>query len=195
MIYPVRRERFTFSDFFINENELARRLSVPEGYRSDAIEKAINEVSSAVLCRAVCTRAAIEINGSVISFGDIKVTSSALAKNLCGCGEALIFAVTLGNGVDRLLRQKSVLSASEHFICDAVASAVADAAADKCNDIFTNGLRCKPRFSPGYGDLPLSFQRDIIRITDAEKTAGITLSEADLMIPQKSITAIIGILK
>ncbi len=195
MIYPLYCARFFPEELSINPRELALRLSVPADYSDSSIDRAIDEVLSALDCRAVCTQAAACVQGDTVQIGDTLVNSRDLSKNLSDCNSAIVFAVTLGAGVDRLLRQKSVTGGASHFICDAVASAVAEAAADKCNEVFTEGKRCKPRFSAGYGDLPLSFQRDIIRILDAEKTAGITLSDTDLMIPQKSITAIIGILK
>ena len=56
-----------------------------------------------------------------------------------------------------------------------------------------NGSTLTPRFSPGYGDLSLDLQTDLIRITEAQKHIGITLSENLIMIPTKSVTAIIGI--
>lgn len=57
------------------------------------------------------------------------------------------------------------------------------------------GLYLRPRFSPGYGDLPLSCQPDFCRVLEAEKTVGITLTESFLMMPSKSVTAVIGVSK
>ena len=57
------------------------------------------------------------------------------------------------------------------------------------------GNLLSPRYSPGYGDVPLSVQKDICRELDCAKTVGITLTESLLMIPEKSVTAVIGIRK
>ena len=57
----------------------------------------------------------------------------------------------------------------------------------------TEGKTSKPRFSPGYGDLPLSFQKDVFRVLEPEKRIGLTLNASLLMSPTKSVTAIIGI--
>ena len=51
----------------------------------------------------------------------------------------------------------------------------------------------RPRFSPGYGDLPLDFQKEFLKITDASRKLGISLNDSLLMSPSKSVTAIIGI--
>ena len=48
------------------------------------------------------------------------------------------------------------------------------------------------RFSPGYGDLPLTLQRDVMNALDCGRTVGITLTDSLLMTPSKSVTAIIG---
>ena len=48
------------------------------------------------------------------------------------------------------------------------------------------------RFSPGYGDLPLAMQREVMDALDCGRTVGITLSDSLLMTPSKSVTAIIG---
>ena len=54
------------------------------------------------------------------------------------------------------------------------------------------GYKLRPRFSPGYGDLPIDLQRDFSRILQLPKTCGITLTDTLLMVPSKSVTAFIG---
>ena len=56
------------------------------------------------------------------------------------------------------------------------------------------GRTCTPRFSPGYGDLPLETQRDVFRLLDCERKIGVWLNESLLMTPSKSVTAIFGLL-
>ena len=51
------------------------------------------------------------------------------------------------------------------------------------------------RFSPGYGDVPLSLQRDVLAVLDAQRKLGITLSDTFFMTPCKSVTAFVGIEK
>lgn len=54
-------------------------------------------------------------------------------------------------------------------------------------------VRLKPRFSAGYGDLPLEVQKDIFRVLDCPRKIGLTLNDSLLMSPTKSVTAIVGI--
>jgi cobalamin-dependent methionine synthase I len=49
------------------------------------------------------------------------------------------------------------------------------------------------RFSCGYGDLPLTLQRDIFAALNVNKNIGVSLSDNCFMTPSKSVTAIIGI--
>ena len=51
----------------------------------------------------------------------------------------------------------------------------------------------RPRFSAGYGDLDVSFQKEIFGVLDCHKKIGLTLNDSMLMSPTKSVTAIVGI--
>jgi cobalamin-dependent methionine synthase I len=52
-----------------------------------------------------------------------------------------------------------------------------------------------PRFSPGYGDFPLSYQRVLIDLLDAPRVLGVSVTPSDLLVPVKSVTAVVGIRK
>ena len=52
------------------------------------------------------------------------------------------------------------------------------------------GLR--PRFSPGYGDF-FGHQGEILKILDAPKKIGLTMTEGNMLTPLKSVTAVIGL--
>ena len=134
----------------------------------------------------------------VIHLHDLAITSGSLAKNLQGCEKALIFAATLGHAPDRLIRRASVTHMSDAVIYQAVAAEMIEAYCDSLNDEWkaSYGLRgwcLHPRFSPGYGDLSLSLQRDIIRLLDTPRRIGLTLTKSLIMLPSKSVTAIIGL--
>ncbi|MCL2375602.1 MAG: methionine synthase, partial [Firmicutes bacterium] len=48
------------------------------------------------------------------------------------------------------------------------------------------------RFSPGFGDFDLSYQPTMLYLVKAEKNAGIGLTDRHLLVPQKSVSAVIG---
>ena len=49
------------------------------------------------------------------------------------------------------------------------------------------------RYSPGYGDFPLECQNQILTLLDAPRRIGLTASQSHILIPRKSVTAILGI--
>ena len=55
------------------------------------------------------------------------------------------------------------------------------------------GLSLRPRFSPGYGDFPLSMQTPIFDALDCPRKIGVSLNASLLMSPSKSVTAVIGL--
>ena len=133
----------------------------------------------------------------VLDLTCMRVRSRDLGKNLAGCEAAVLFAATLGAGVDRLLLRYGRLAVSRAAVLQAASAAMIEAYCDGCNERLREEARAKgfflrPRFSPGYGDFALSCQRDLCRALEAEKTVGITLTEGGMMAPSKSVTAVIG---
>ena len=49
------------------------------------------------------------------------------------------------------------------------------------------------RFSPGYGDRPLSMQDDLLAAVEAGKRIGLATTQGHMLTPMKSVTAIIGL--
>lgn len=176
----------------VNENELRARLGCPIETVA-LIPKCLNELKKCVSIRCVSRHAEIvrTENGIDLGFGEIH--SKNLIKNLGQCNRAVIFAVTLGGGVDRLLIKLGKIMPSEQFVTDAIASALAESACDEAEKVIFESTPHAPRFSPGYGDLTLEIQKPLLSFLDAERTLGITLSPSLLMTPTKSITAIAGI--
>lgn len=129
--------------------------------------------------------------------GGLETHSRQLAHLLRGCGHAFLFCATLGAEVDALLRRLSRTSAAEALMAQGVAAALVETYCDFCMDDIAQevaplGETLTMRFSPGYGDLPLEVQRPLLSILDSQRKAGIVLSQNLLMIPSKSVSAIIG---
>lgn len=119
-----------------------------------------------------------------------------IAKHLSGCEKCVLMCVTLSSGADRLIRTLEACDMTEAVITDCLASA----AVEQVCDIAENEIRSKLsdfnftwRFSPGYGDLPLELQKDFLNVLDAPKRIGLNVTESMILIPRKSVTAVIGI--
>ncbi len=179
----------------LSKKELSRRLQSPLDRDEDQVREAERGLRAALSCRFCAVRLPLAYPaGHTVSVGPFSVESRDLYKNLFPCQEAFLLAVTLGEGVDRYLQRLSLFSVSGHFVADAVASALAEAAADLAEEELRGQLSLRPRFSPGYGDMPLSFQESLLSLTDAPRRLGIKLGRSLLLSPQKTITAIMGIL-
>ena len=149
-----------------------------------------------VLSYKVCfTESEIALNGSNLHIGCIVTQSQLLKKALTGCEKALIFAATIGAPYDRLIAKYSRLSPAKALILQALGAERAEALCDAFSAQYeaNHGVSLKRRVSPGYGDIPLTMQRDIFAVLDCPRKIGLTLNESLLMSPSKSVTAIAGI--
>lgn len=128
----------------------------------------------------------------------LTLTGSDIASHLADATEVVLLAATIGSDIDRELRRLSLTDALGQVIFDAVASCVIERCADAAEAharAYAASLGCYSswRFSPGYGNLPLSVQPAFLAATDATRQLGITLTPSHLMVPTKSVTAIVGI--
>lgn len=194
-VYENFYGRIESKDLEFAENEVALRLKTSRGYTNELIEKCKKTLLQNTDCRYSAKRVAIKADGNTVDLGAFSVESRDLSRLLEGCEECFVFCVTLGNRVDFLLKRLSASSLAEHYITDALSSALAESAADMTEEIIKGGKICTNRFSAGYGDFPLEKQADILSLLEAQKLLGITLSKSYLMTPQKSITAVFGIKK
>lgn len=130
--------------------------------------------------------------------GPLELPGKAIARHLRGCSEAALMAVTLGARSEMLLRREAALSATDGMLADVCASSAAEQAAEALGERLRavaeqRGLSVTWRFSPGYGDLPLSVQPALLRALGADKALGISLTPALMLVPAKTITAIAGL--
>ena len=123
-----------------------------------------------------------------------------IKKNLRNSHSVIFFAATLGIELDRLIFKYSVLSPATALLLEALGNERIEALCDCFNEDMretklTNGEALRPRFSAGYGDLPLEYQRKIFDLLEPSTHIGLTLNDSYLMSPSKSVTALIGVEK
>lgn len=163
------------------------------GIDDKTINDAITEFKTHSDFRACCVKVPVKIKENIIDLGFMQAESKSLRKNLEGCDEAYILAATTGINSQRLIEKNSVISPIKGIVTDCVGSAAIEAFCDKINLSFENSGFLRPRFSPGYGDLCIDCQRKIVDFLYANKNIGLSLTESLMMVPKKSVTAIIGI--
>ena len=166
------------------------------GDLAEMYEESLEEYKKAALFKAVYRKTSVTFfgeKGILFDFGEIE--SADLRKNLAGCSSAFIFAATSGSGVDRLILKHTKLSPADAMVTDCIASSGIEVFCDKINEEMRKGRVLKPRYSPGYGDVSLCCQSEILSFLDAYRKIGLTLTETYLMTPIKSVTAIVGIVE
>ncbi len=124
------------------------------------------------------------------------LTGQMAKTMLAECDRAVLLICTLGAAFETLLRQKQARSMAEAAMLDACGSAFVEVGCDAAErEIAQRFPDCylTDRFSPGYGDLPLSIQPAFCAALDAQRQLGVTVTESLLMVPTKTVTAVIGL--
>ncbi len=134
--------------------------------------------------------------GFLLPEAELTLPGADAAKMLEQCDQAVLMACTLGTQFETLLRREQARDMSRAVILAACGSAWVEAG---CDQVEQELAHCLPnryrtdRFSPGYGDLPLSLQPKICAALDTQRRLGLYVTESYLMNPSKSVTAIIGL--
>lgn len=158
------------------------------------IHRCIEDVTKAANPRLVYRILPVH-NGQVDGF---PLESNDIGELLTDCRQAVLMAVTLGPQVEQLLRRRQVTNMADAVIMDACASTAVENVSDHFEfdlreQLKREGKYLTDRFSPGYGDLPLHTQARFCDVLNTERRIGLTVTPNDIMIPRKSVTAILGI--
>lgn len=136
-----------------------------------------------------------ELDVSSCDFG----CSLDIKKNLRDSQSVILFAATIGIELDRLIAKYSVISPATALLLQSLGNERIEALCDAFNEDMRKkkllqGFKLRPRFSPGYGDLPIEYQKTVFDLLSPSRI-GITLNDSYFMTPSKSVTAIIGVEK
>ena len=171
---------------------------VPAENIAELLERCEKRVLDVIRPNYVYREAELEFTENGIRAGDMNelLTGSDIARHLAGCTKAVLFAATLSAEADKLIRQAAVTDVAESFaidcLCSAAVEQVCDAAEEEIFSVIEAPYRTW-RFSPGYGDLPLGIQGSFLKMLNAQRRIGLTVTDSMLLIPSKSVTALIGI--
>lgn len=180
----------------ISEKEVLRYLGMKEANNQIEVQMR-REISSAydnATLKASYIRVPIAVRDDEVDFGFDIVKSKSLAINLKECKEAYVFVATLGILNDRAIEKRFKIDKLSGAIFDCASTTLIESFCDYVNEYFRKENSLRPRFSPGYGDFSIEHQKSILKALDAYKNVGVTLTESLMMIPSKSVTAVVGIL-
>ena len=164
------------------------------------LDECLAEVKNTFSYKVCYAEFDITTDNNEVDLGFAKVLSTDLSRNLFGCSGIILFAATVGAGIDRLIARYSLLSPAKALIFQAIGTERIESLCNLFNEKITKekaaeGYITKPRFSPGYGNLDIRLQNSIISALDCHRQIGIALNDSLLMFPSKSVTAIIGLKK
>ncbi len=128
----------------------------------------------------------------------VVLSGNDIASHLKGASKVALMACTLGMASEREYRRHAALSAADGAMFGACCSALVEAAANEVEAQIVSearriGMRTNWRYSPGYGDLPLDVQPDFLQSLDATRKLGINVTPTNMLLPVKSVTAVIGL--
>lgn len=138
-----------------------------------------------------------EVNHAIhLTNTDLVLQSKQLYSHLKHAKQVVLLAATLGIEVERQVRLYELSEMTKAFVLDAACvdyiEKICDLAEVDIDSQFTDSVLNR-RFSPGYGDLSLEVQPQFLKTLGADRQLGLTLTENYLMIPRKSVTAILGL--
>lgn len=111
-------------------------------------------------------------------------------------GDRVYLCGTLGAAFDRWQRARAAVSAAEayesqRFGLVEIERLMDELEAEARAAVEADGqARLRPRRSPGYGEMPLAFSREILEKLDATRRIGVALTESLTLVPTKSVTAV-----
>ena len=188
--------------FEIRESEVLRYLgSKSETALSEDISRISRQLQEVARPAAAAARFPLRFSGDtpILEGPDIALAGKSIAAHLAGCEACVLLAATLGFEVDKALYVKGQQNAYEALILDACATDAIELVCDGAESLLVRaglleeGMSTTSRFSPGYGDLPLSLQRPFLDVLDARRAIGLTVNASLMLTPTKSVTALIGL--
>lgn len=193
-------------DIRLEKREVLRYLGYKDGITmlpsniDNLIDRSMNKAYEIIVPLGLFeTYEVNRIQNAEVSFKgvDLKVDSRDIALLLEKSRYVSIMAVSIGkeihDHIDELFKRDEF---AEALIFDAIGSDAAEKAANALNmvigeEAIEKGFFLTRRFSPGYGDFDLTYQKSICNLIKTN-TIELSATEHNILIPKKSITAILG---
>lgn len=137
-------------------------------------------------------------NGLYLAGTSLELKGESISNHLAACEQAVVLCATLSEGVDKLLRKYEVENMVNAIIVDALSNVAIEQVCDKAEEHIFKDLPEYShtwRFGVGYGDFPLSMQKQVLDVMEAGKRIGLYTTESSILIPRKSVTCILGLHK
>lgn len=193
----------------IDEREVLRYLQYKnqdiESDLSDKIKQCIKKTKEIINPRFIFRKYEIKKskfsnkkNEVYLEGSNLTLQSDDVYNLLLECDECILMSVTLGLEIEREIRKLTYTDLTKGIIIDACATTAIEEACDIVQDNIAKKLLKEDkyityRYSPGYGDLSIEKNLDINNLLNSQKEIGLTVTDSGIMIPRKSVVALIGV--
>jgi len=172
-------------------------LNIDEALRYLGVKKTDASLRAQIMSLAVEVTSRITPRSSWVltEKSRLNLPGEMAQRMLADCRQCAVLVCTLGTEFDLWVRREQMRDMARAAMLDALGSAYIEAACDAAKDAIRArlpGMYLTDRFSPGYGDLPLAVQPELLALAGGSRI-GVTLTDAFLLNPQKSVTAIVGV--
>jgi len=185
----------------INRNETLRYagLTKAENFPEDLIKWACDEARALIKPQAIWQKYQYAADSMKVNeWQQTALVGNSITRHLRNSTEVIIMAVSIGQQLEQAVKQ--YFRQGEYtrgLLLDAAGTTAVETAADSVSRLISeqaakSGMTITSRFSPGYGDWNITVQPTIVTLANAEQI-GITVTESCMLIPRKSVTAIIGL--
>ncbi|WP_027631360.1 hypothetical protein [Clostridium hydrogeniformans] len=164
------------------------------------IDEEIEEIKSMARIKGIYNKYSITLDDGqvILEESNLILKGKSIYNHLSKCSKVYLMAVTLGIHVDKKIAYYEKFDLTRALILDACATTLVEEYCDYLEGIIKeeeekSNNTITWRYSPGYGDLTIDIQGKFLRALNGERAIGLTASSHNLLIPRKSVTAIIGV--
>lgn len=177
---------------------LGYKTQQPDENIQQQMNKAVNTLELVQAPKWNFAQFALQTETTTLEPSGITLEGSDIAAHLKGCTACILLAVTIGAKVEQVIRAAQATDLQQGILLDLAASTLTEQYANFAQEIIAEkvkikGLYLTSRYSAGYGDFPLGMQPELLRLLNAQRTIGLTCNENFLLMPRKSVTAVIGV--
>lgn len=165
------------------------------------IDETIEEAKELIAPKKVVARYRITIKdtGVYLDNTNLVLTGEDIKNHLKYSKDIYIMAVTLGSVIEKKIAYYEKIDLTKAIILDSCATTAVEEFCDYIEEDIkkiaeNENMGITFRYSPGYGDLSIDIQKDFLDTLNATKVIGLTVSRHNLLMPRKSVTAIIGLI-
>lgn len=192
--------------FDVDKKEVLRYLGYKDQRYSEALDGLIDDMRAEIvsISQYKYTYKIVDVvrdaNGNVfLKDQPFPLIGESIQHHLKEAEKCVVMAATLGIAVEQRINYYSKVDLTKNFILDSCATQLIEEVCDYVETVVRKDLK-EPfnftfRYSPGYGDYPITVQNQLVHFLDGYRKLGLSVTENHLLIPRKSVTALIGLQK